>query len=246
MKNMNIKSHYYPFFIVILAFLFSLNRVKIFSLDELGLFLTVIGLIYGLIAAFTISNSWERFSKIRDNISAETSALETFYLFGKKLSDQETFTHIKNSLSSYLADVPTIEWKDYWKSEKTHTKFRKIVEAFPGIAIDNAKDSEIFDDMGDELKNAAAARTSQLVLSQTRLTKIQWILNIFLSLVLMISIIFLDIDDPYVSIFIVSTMLISIAMIMLVIYELDSMQIAEQEVSIEPYLKLARIIKEDR
>lgn len=243
---MNIKTSYYPFFIVVLAFVLSLNRVKVFSIDEVGIFLTVIGLIYGLIAAFTINNSWERFSKIRDNISAETSSLETLYFFGKNLSDKETFGEIKNNISAYLEAVPIVEWKDYWKSEETHKKFRNIMEAFPKISINNTKDAEIFDDIGDELKNAAAARTTQLVLSQTRLTKIQWVLNIFLSLILTISIVFLDINDPYIAAFIVSTMIISIAMILLVIYELDSMKIAEQEVSIEPYLKLAEIIRNDK
>lgn len=242
---MNIKTYYYSFIIVVFAFLLSLNNIKIFTLDEMGLFLTVVGLIYGLISAFTISNSWERFSKIRDNISAETSSLENFYLFGKNLSDKETFSMIKGKITDYLTDVPEIEWKDYWKKEDTHKKFRSIIESFPSLKIKGDKETEIFDDMGDELKNASSARASQLVLSQTRLTKIQWMLNLFLSAVLVFSITCLGFSSFLVSSFIITTMITSILMILLVIYELDSMKIAEQEVSIEPYIKLAKIIKED-
>lgn len=243
MKN---KTFWYGILIIAISSLLSLNKIKLFTLDDLGLFLTVIGLIYGLIAAFTISNSWERFSKIRDEIAAETSALENFYLLGKSLPDRITFKNIRKMLASYLIEVPAIEWKDYWKSENIHKKFRNLIEEFSKIEISGEKFIVIFDDMGDELKRASAARSSQLVLSQTRLTRIQWVLNLFLSISLIISITLLKFNDPIVSIFIVAVMIIAILMILLVIYELDSMIIAEQEVSIEPYLKLASIIKKDK
>ncbi|MFH1307960.1 MAG: DUF4239 domain-containing protein [archaeon] len=240
------KSRYYLLIIILISFLISLNTFKIFSIDETSIFLTVIGLIYGLIAAFSISNAWEKFSKIRDAVAVETNSLESLYIYSKYLSDRSSFRKIKLKILDYCKEVPNIEWNQYWLSEKTHTKFRELVNLVAAIKINNEKDKEIFDEVSEELREAAAARNSQLVLSQTKIPKMQWILNIFLSVILVIGLIFLSIPNYYLSIFIVASMIASVLLILFVIYDLDSLRTAEEEVSIAPYNKLVKFISKDK
>ena len=132
--------HYaYMALIVIISFILSLNTIKIFSLEEMSLFITVIGLIYGLIAAFTINNAWERFSKIRDAVANETSSLTTLYILAKRLSDRTCTKKLKSVMLEYCNDVPKIDWKDYWKSDKIHKKFRSLMEIVSASKIKTPK-----------------------------------------------------------------------------------------------------------
>ena len=242
---MLMKSFYYVAGIVIIAFLISLNTKRLFSLDEISVFLTVIGLIYGLIAAFTINNAWERFSKIRDAIAEETSSLLNVFYFAKNTTDKKTATLLRDKLISYSTDVPKIEWKDYWKSEATHAKFREIEKLIAEMKIKTNKDIALYDHIANEMIEATSSRNEQLVLSQTRITNLQWLLNIFLSLVLVIGIAFLNWGNYLLSIFITTAMIIAILLILFVLHEIDAMKVGEQEVSIAPYYQLVRIIAND-
>lgn len=240
---MKVKNYGLIFIIILFSFILSLNTFKVFSMDELSLFLTVIGLLYGLISAFTITNSWERFSKVRDFIAEETSSLMNAYLLAKTLSDKKHIEDFKIKIINYGKEVPTIEWKDYWGSEKTHKKFRDIVTSYAEFEIATSKDAVIYQCVGDEVKAASKTRTAQLVLSQTKISRLQWLLNIFLSGILLIGIIFLNIPTNAASSFIITSMLSAIIMILMVIYELDSMKIAEEEVSNRPYYALTELLE---
>lgn len=236
----------YLIVIIIFAFVLSLNTIRVFSLEEMSLFLTVIGLIYGLVAAFTINNAWDRFSKIRDGISVETDSLKIVYLLSKNIGDKISFRKIKEAILEYCKDVPEIEWKDYWKSDATHEKFMKIIETVSNINIKNERDSNLFDHILEESRQACESRNQQLILAQTRISKIQWVLNIFLSAILVVGLVFISVPQYSLSIFITTAMIASVIMMLLVIYELDSMKVAEEEVSNEPYRDVVKFISKGK
>ncbi len=237
---------FYIALIILFSFLISLNTFKVFSIEEVSIFLTVIGIIYGLITAFTISNSWEKFSRLRDAVSEETSLLESIYTYSKYLTDGAIFRKIKNKILEYCREVPKIEWKDYKRSEKTHKKFREIANLISSIKIHNSKDQELFAEILDDLRTATSSRNMQLVLSQTRISGIQWILTIFLSLILIAGLALLSFQNYILSIFIVSSMVVSIILILFIMYEIDSLKVAETEVFIEPYDEVVRFILKDK
>ncbi len=239
------KTYTYSLLAILVALLLSLNTIKLFPLDEMSLFLTVIGLIYGLTAAFTTNNAWERFSKIRDGIAEETNSLILIHFLAKKLSDRATFKKLKAKTMDYCESVLKTEWHAYWKCKEVHRKFRELIEICSGAKLKNKKDMALFEKIIDELRDATSARNIQLVLSQTRISNIQWALNIFLSIILIIGLIFTYLPDYKLSLFIVFSMIASVLMILVVMYELDSMRVAEEEVSNEPYRQVIRIIHAD-
>ena len=236
------KSIYYLILIVGFSFLISLNTYRFFSIGEMSIFLTVIGLIYGLIAAFSISNSWERFSRIRDAISEETASLKTIYIYSKYLTDKLAFSGIRKKILAYCSEVPKIEWKEYFDSQKTHQKFEDLIHLVAGIKIKDEKDTELFGAICEELRYASSSRNLQLIISQTKISKTQWLLNIFLSLILIIGLAFLSIPNYSLSIFVVASMISSIIFILIVIYEMDSLKIADTEVYISPYIEVVNLI----
>lgn len=236
---------WYILIIVIISTGLTLFTTKVFSLEELSLFLTVIGLIYGLIAAFTINNAWERYSKIRDAIAEETSSLLSLYYYMKQLSDKKSVQQFCDDLIIYCNAVPNVEWDDYWKAESVHEKFRKIQQIVAGAKLKTAKENTIFQSITNELGEATGARTTQLVLAQTKITRLQWILNIFLSVILLVGLALLKMPTANLTPIIIGAMICAIMLIMLVIYEIDALRINDKEVFIEPYFQLVRIIWKD-
>lgn len=235
----------YILLIVIVAAGLTMFTTKVFSLEELSLFLTVIWLIYGLIAAFTINNAWERYSKIRDAIAEETSSLLSLYYYMKQLSDKKSVKQFCEELIVYCNAVPNIEWTNYWKAEAVHERFRGIQQIVAGAKLKTDKENTIFQSIIWELGWATWARTTQLVLAQTRITRLQWILNIFLSAILLIGLALLQMPTANLTPIIIAAMMAAIMLIMLVIYEIDALGINDKEVFIEPYYQLVRIIWKD-
>jgi len=215
-------------------------------MDEVGLFITVLGLIYGLIAAFTINTVWIRFDSIRNEISEEVSSLEQIWVYCKNLGNKNFLKKVSLLISDYCKEVPIVEWVDYWDSEKTHTKFRDIVSFILTFKPKNEGESVLFDQITDEIDSASKARGKQLLLSKLKLTKSQWFLNIFLSVVLIFLLAFVSIPKYTVSIIIVTVMISATLIILFIMYQFDSMKILEDEVSIEPYTRLVELIKKEK
>lgn len=230
----------YLIIIILISFLVSFNAVRVFPVNEMSLFLTVVGLIYGLIAAFTINNTWERFSKIRDAISEETSSLLNLYVILKKMGDKSLLGRFSRTVKEYCNEVVQIEWKDYWSSEQTHKKFMELFDIIGEAKLKTTKHEVLYQQCYEELREASTARTQQLVLAQTKLSVVHWVLILFLSAVLVVSIVFMSLPLGFMTIFISTCMMASVGLILLVIYELDSMKTAEKEVSVDPYTNLAK------
>ena len=226
----------------IIAFLLSFNNFRILSIDEMSVFLTVVGLIYGIMAAFAISNAWERFSKIRDAVAEETNAIMTMYIYAKNMSDKASIKKLRQKAIDYCKEVPKVDWSNYWNSEKTHQKFRDMIEIVTKMKLKGVKDVELFDDVNEELRTASTARNIQLILSRTRLSKFQWALNLFLSIILIIGLTFLNVPDYITAIASSTLMTIAIIFILFVIYELDTLRTSDNEVSIDPWIKTAKFI----
>lgn len=231
------------FVAVLIALVLSFNNFRVLSIDEMGVFLTVVGLIYGIMAAFAISNAWERFSKIRDAIAEETNSIVTMYIYVKHMSDKISVKKLRQKAIEYCKEVPKVDWPNYWNSEKTHQKFRDMIEIVADMKLKGVKDVELFDDVNEELRTASTARNMQLILSRTRLSKFQWALNIFLSMILIIGLTFLNVPDYATAIASSTLMTIAIIFILFVIYELDTLRTSDNEVSIDPWIKVAKFIE---
>ena len=239
------RQRWYIILIVVISIAIPAITTKAFSLEELSLFLTVIWLIYGLIAAFTINNARERYSKIRDAISWETSSLLALYYYMKQLSDKKSFRQFCEELLIYCNAVPNVEWSDYWQAENVHSTFRNIQQIVAATKLKTQKENTLFQPIIWELGEIAGFRTDQLVLSQTRITKLQWILNIFLSIILLVGLALLQMPTVRFAVFVIATMMAAIMLIILVIYEIDSLKINDKEVFIDPYYQLINVIWKD-
>jgi hypothetical protein len=239
------RTYVYLLFALFVAALLSLNSFKLFTLDEISLFITVVGLMYGLMAAFTINNAWERFSKMRDAISQETDGLITMWIYTKHMSDKKSVELIRTQVIEYCDEAPRIEWDNYWKSVETHKKFHTLIDLISEMKVKNQKDALLFAELSEELRSATTGRNSELILSTTKVSPMQWTLNIFLSFILIVGLTLLGLPNYTLTIFTVSTMVAAIIMILCVIYELDTLKFAEKETFCDPYAQVIRVVSKN-
>ncbi len=226
--------------IALISFVLSLNTSRVFPINDISVFITIIGLIYGLIAAFTINNSWERFSKIRDAIAQETSSMINMHIILKNTSTSSSVKKFADQVIQYNKEVIDTQWKNYWLNDQAHEKFMGI---FDIIASQKKYTKDpLYDQCFEEFRQASTARTHQLVLSQSRISGFQWILVIFLSAILVGSVAFLKMPSGSLTLLISTVMVAAIILILVVIYELDSMKLAEWEVSIGPFNKVIKTL----
>jgi hypothetical protein len=240
-----VKTYGYLILALFVAFLLSLNSYKLFTLDDISLFITVIGLIYGLMAAFTINNAWERFSKIRDAIAQEVDGLITMWIYTKHMSDKKSIEEIRKLIIEYCDEAPRIEWDKYLQSVETHKKFHTLIDLISEMKIKNQKDALLFAELSEELRSATTGRNAELILASTKVSPMQWTLNIFLSVILIIGLTLLSLPSYTLTFFIVTTMVAAIIMILCVIYELDKLKYAEKETFCDPYAQVIRVVSKN-
>ena len=231
---------------VLVSFVLAMNVFRVFPLNETSMFITVVGLIYGLMAAFTINNVWERFSKIRDAIAEEVSSLLHIQFMLTSFADKKTVKAFSDQLVKYCNLILVTDWKVYWVAQNVHNNFFELYKILGGIKTKDDKESALYSACLAEMNQSSTARTHQLVLAQSKLSTLQWGLIGVLSLILTISVVFLALPKGLLSFFITAATAFSIALILLVIYEFNALEIDKQEISNEPYRDLIRKLGRER
>jgi hypothetical protein len=215
-----------------------------FAIEDVSLYLTVTGLIYGLFAAFAIGVSWDRYSKVVENLHDEISSETNMHLLLKHISDRKIALKMDEQILNYLSNIMEIPWNKYFESENVHKKFRKMFDIFGRMELKTEKDSELFDDIGDELESASKARNQQIVLSSTPLSASIWSLLLLLSGAVVVGVYLVAFSSPILGMFTKIIMSLSSFAILLVLHQIDSLQLAEEKVDALPNKAIEIIQKE--
>jgi hypothetical protein len=230
---------------VVVAGLLALNPIKILSLEDASLFFTVIGVTYGVMSAFAINDVDKALDELRDSFGQEVSSLKAIYLLSKRLSDKVIFKKICSGIIEYCKETIALDLSAYGKGTKAHRKFHYLLGLLSSIKIKGARDNAIFSSIIEETRTALTARDMQITLANDRLPRMQWVLEIFLSLILIIILTTVSTPGGYIYMFVIAMMMFAILLTLVAIYELDSMRDFEDEISNAPYRNLIALIKEE-
>jgi len=224
---------------IVAAFLFP----GLYPIEDVSLYLTVTGLIYGLLAAFAISVSWDRYSRIVENLHEEISSEVNMHLLLKHVSDKRIALKMNEQLLNYITSVTEVPWDKYFEAENAHKKFNKLFDIFGRMELKTEKDSELFDDIGDELKDAAKARNQQIVLSSTPLATSIWSLLLLLSGAVVVGVYLVAFSSSVLGIFTKIIMSASSFAILVVLHQIDSMNLAAERVEAIPNERAVQMIR---
>lgn len=209
--------------------------------------LGVVGLLFAILVGFFITDLWSRFQKIRDSVATEVSGLQTYYLFTQILGDfpqhKEWAKKQQELIDRYVREFFAVEWQDYGKIDP---HFNAIIQSLGDVKeLKTNKEVETYTNFLPLLNEITTARERLFMYGKDRLSKLEWMVVLFLSAILVFSIFFVRTPD-LPSLFLTGTLISTVAILLLILRDLDDLSFGEDMVSFEPYETIFDVIGKPR
>lgn len=141
-----------------------------------GVTFAVIGGFYGIVLAFVLVASWERFERARANTEFEANALGDLRRQAAGVPEP-TRSKLRTDINAYLHSVVDADWpamRDDKLSPDTEVLYFRIWRSVLDMQPQNARDVALFQCMVQKLDDFAEARRDRLLYMQTALPPIIW------------------------------------------------------------------------
>ncbi|MBR9705085.1 hypothetical protein GOV12_06750 [Candidatus Pacearchaeota archaeon] len=215
--------------------------------------LIVSSFIFGIMVAFSIANRHSRFNSIREKLREQDALLLNLYLLSKSFT-KETSKKIKIAIDKYLISQLDYELKDFTTlSSKTLKKLFFEVES---IKPKNKKQESVYSEGLSILKDLLKTYDEVSYQIKNKMTMIEWISLITLSLTILFSLYSLN-SGAIIYVVILAVLSTSLVLLLLILRGLDTLSWQEQfwiwepltdlfnELDLIPYYPIP-IIKEKR
>lgn len=210
------------------AFAFVLFVILTLGIPELSvdtsqaqIILTVSTFLFAIIAGFFLSRLNGRYDKIRELVATEDALWLSFYknamYYGKAFSKK-----VAHILDAYYREAFDYDLGKYYKP--TARYIHQLYVALQKVSTRDPKALAIFSLMVETLSDLEESRNNSAVITQERLTKGQWIVLIFLSVIILISIFALKTNDIFSQ---MTTILLAtiLMMVLLIIRDLENFRL---------------------
>jgi len=186
--------------IVLLAFLITFLAFKIFrwlfSAEELekfndvtGIYVNMIGVLYGIFLAFIVIAIWENYNHVKENINKEADALGNIFRDANALDDSIKAL-VDTPAKQYIVAVKSNEWKlqkdgkDTAESQDAIEARADLQEAILDISPNDEGEQVVYDHLISSLNDLTVARRMRVTSTNAELPWILWALLIGGALVL--------------------------------------------------------------
>src|SRR3989344_8361526 len=167
--------------VIAILFLIVIAAVMLVNVNDAGFGSTIFSIttfLFGIYASFTISDRHHRIDQIREMDSQERSSMQSIYDFSKIFGNGFQ-KKISNAIENYLID--TFDYK-IWDFKNTGKSFSKISELILSVKPKkNVVQSETFRRLFENLDQMGNAREQTIALIDDRLSKLDWIIFVVLS-----------------------------------------------------------------
>jgi len=209
--------------------------------------LEVVGLLFAILLGFYIVDLWSRFEKIRESVAVEVSGLQTYYLFvqilGKFPRHKEWAKKQQEFIDRYVKEFFYVEWSDYGKIDPY---FNEIIRSLKGIKeLKTNKEVETYTNFLPLLNGVTTAREKLFMYGRDKLSKMEWIVILFLAGILVFSIFSIRTPDLS-SLFLSGTLISTVIILLLILRDLNDLSFGEEMVSFEPYETVFDVIGKPR
>ncbi len=212
--------------VVCLAIFYPLTKNEALASTSLG----VSTFLFGVFAAFSISDRHGRINGIRENDSPERAGLESLYgimiVFGKDVQKR-----VAKKIDNYLMAI-----LDYtiWDYHKTGKEFNDLVETALSVKVKNQAQAETYNGLSFVINSILNARKQTTGLIDERMSKLEWLVLFVLGGVIVFSLLLTG-TTTIQAISIVVLMTFTIMLLLVVIYRLDNLSWKEEVRIFEPY-----------
>jgi hypothetical protein len=188
----------------------------------LSIFIQVVGIIFGLFAAFMIVNAWNGYNSLEDSLRKETLSLRNIYLLSLELKEESTvFESLRKSLLEYTASILNAYWRESTKISETNLKFIEVYKTLENFNPTTEKNHTIFSNINEEVRVASTHRSNVLSLIAARTPKVLWTFIIALSFILIVSFMIVNFDNQWIATLVITMVSIAVAFVIVVIYDIS-------------------------
>lgn len=208
-----------------------------------GVFFAVLGIVYAILIGFAIFIVSEDFNDLRRAIWSEVAQLQNAWDYLGFVDNQdEVVADVKRSWVTYLDTIIDGEWRSMSAMSDADTStpetLRSVMRAVNTIRVTNASDGVALEKIMECLANADRLRSERLVSSRYRLPALVYHLVVILSVVIVTVFSFLEIDNVGVNLALNGVNGFAIALVCLVIRDLDNPFRGAWRIEPTPFLQL--------
>ena len=198
----------------------------IFAADvgAVGAYVTAIGTLYGILAAFTIYVVWTQFNDAQTAAETETNELLDLCRFAIYLRDPSVLDRLRNAIKAYCISVVRVEWPAM--SSRTNTdqasdEFEDVFQAVHSVRFDDERDAPAWEKMIAKFEAVSDARTRRLMLAVSGVPRLLRILIYLVSLALIVGFFVLAIANDMVAVVLTVATTAIVFLVIEVVEDLD-------------------------
>ena len=212
-----------------------------------SLFLGIVGILFGIIIGFFVTDLYTRFARMRELIAGEVSALTTAYAFAKVLgshtANKKWLPKFRDKIAAYATKVLSLGLTDYVKADK---EFNAIFDALiPIKELKTNKETETYTNILPVLSRLSDMREDLIFFIKDRLSPAEWLTIASLWGIFIFNLFYLK--TSAISSIIFTGVLSSIAfMLVLVIKDLDDLSFGYEVIGYEPYERVLDLLGKQR
>ena len=208
--------------------------------------ITFIGILFGIIVGFFIADLYSRYQAIRDNAGTDSSCLSTFYFFAeilaKETGDKKWLKKVEDRIEQYIKTFMPLSWEQYSGTEK---EFSELGKSLKEIQYKGDKSNETYSNILNVYNQHSTARENLVMFGTDKLSVGEWLITLFLGILLLASLLYVK-DTSLVSNIFTGSILSAIIMLFIVLRDLNNLDIGESSVSVEPYERVLDAIGKPR
>ena len=208
--------------------------------------MTFVGLLFGIILGFFITDLYTRYQGIRGNAAIDSSCLTTFYGFAKILGqnrkNKKWLAKQRDLINNYIHKFMPLPWERY---EHTEPEFSAILDSLKEIKYDTDKENETYSNLLAVVSQHSDARERLVMYGKDDLSWAEWLVILLLGGLLLFSLFYVK-DETTVSIIFTGTLSSAILILLFFVRDLNNLNFGENAVSISPYERVLDAIGKPR
>ncbi len=234
------------FFLIAISFLAAYFFPGVEDNETIKTSITFLGILFGIIVGFFITDLYARYQGIRNNAAIDSSCLTTFYSFAKILGqnrkNKKWLEKQRTLLNNYVRKFMPLPWDRY---EETEPEFGAIVDSLQEIKYDTDKENETYSNILSVVSQHSDSREKLIMYGKDKLSWGEWLVILFLGGLLLGSLFYTK-DTTMTSIIFTGALSSAILILLFVVKDLNNLNFGSSAISVGPYERVFDAIGKPR
>ncbi len=213
----------------------------------IGVFTNILGVLYGIMAAFVVFEVWGQYNKTSELIDKEALGLERLFRLTLYLSDKKLKERMKKAIKEYINLVVKSRFVTIAKEQRNTQiaeNFRKIANVIRGIKLYDKRDPLVFDQIAAHYGHLHEIRTERLNQSLTRLPPLLKIFLYLSSFLVLLTFLIMPFSNIYYGFIVVGIIAFTILLVFQIVEDLDNPFLGYWNLTPEPFARALKHIEE--